>query len=242
MDWLPQAKQHWLPRPDHVAAYRVRVWFQSPIAYDPYYPLTLEGALQHEVILRTTGRLPDDVFADYRGPLVDIPIPIVDVDRAGRKVAACSVAQLAPGAHESVRRKRKRGRYELYAMPGGRGLLKTSEGSMKSLDVPIQTRVSPYVDFFCVGDGQRLKSLLPTLYRLGRCRGGGLGAVVGCELDLATEDRSLTYRGAPQRILPVASGEDAAREFTAGSYEVRECGTRAPYWHRGSWTLAAVPL
>jgi len=117
--WRELAARHWSPRSPEPL--RLRAWLASPIAWDGYDPLTIEGALQYVVIGLETGRAPDDVFSDcpLETPLADtdIQIPIVDDTTYGEvPIARASCGVFAPGAVASVRWRRTRPRADYYGV------------------------------------------------------------------------------------------------------------------------------
>lgn len=236
--WRERAKR-WLPV--MVAPLRVRVWLASEIAWDAYDGVTLEGALQAVVVTRASGLMPDDAFDGApRDYFADVSIPIADEEHSGRRIACASWA--IPAVHvETVRKVRSRARSELFPVPGGKGLLATSSGAYKSTEKPVATLATPYVDFFVRGDRDKLAELVRDVGSIGRARAGGLGAIHGVEIEADPDDRSLVWRGRPQRSLPVADAEQARALFEAGSYDLREANTRAPYWHRATRAVCAVP-
>lgn len=235
--WLARAER-WRPRV--VEALRLRVWLSSPIAWDGYDPIMIDGALQFAVVMAETGRLPDDVFAGFdEGTNVDIPIPIEDVVIDGRKVACASIGIPPRIAVETMRWRRKRVRAEQM----GVDKLLISGGSFKALNLPIGTLSTPWLDFYVRGDRALILRLLDDLPSLGRDASRGLGTVLGIEVDEDPEDRSLLYRGRPQRCLPVVmdGGDYDVRSYVPDSFEAREAGVRAPYWHARNRAEAAVP-
>lgn len=240
--WLARARERWAARPEHVEPLTLRMWLAAPIAWDGYDGLTLEGALQCAVVVHETGRLPDDVFAGCPRDLSiadgDIAIPIADEVIHGHRVACASWARPSRDAVETVRYRRKRARVDV--MPGS-GKLLIAGGPFKSLNVPVPTVTTIYLDFHVRADRERLESLLHTeALTLGRWRSAGLGVVRGTEVLSDPEDRSLTWRGTPQRSIPVRDAQDAERY--AAPYDLRPATTRAPYWHRRSETLCVVPM
>ena len=238
-EWLARAKR-WLP--ETVAPLRVRVWLRSETAWDDYDGVTIEGALQFVIVARESGLMPDDAFDGApRDFFADIPVPIADDESSGRRIACASWAiPAAPIA--TVRKVRRRTRIELFPTPGGKGLLVIGGGPYKNTEIPVATLATPYVDFFVRGDRDKLAELVRDVGSIGKSRGGGLGAIHGVEIDDDPDDRSLIFCARPQRSIPVASAEQAVALFEAGSYDLREANTRAPYWHRATRTLCAVPV
>jgi len=213
----------------------------SPVIWDAYDGLRLEGALQYAVVALESGSVPSDVFADApRDIAVDIPIPIVDVEIGGRRIACASVALAPPCAIETVRFIRRRARVEALAV----GKVLISGGPYKSTNIPKATVTTPWVDFFVRGDRARLATLLKDVSSLSASRAGGLGVVLGWQIDDDPDDRSLVYRDAPQRTLPLVSdgGEWDLQRFDPTTYEIREATTRAPYWHQRSRAECLTPV
>jgi hypothetical protein len=233
----------WTPR--RARPLHLRVWLESPIAWDGRDPITIEGALQHEVVLRATGRDPADVFAGYRGPRVEIPIPIVDVEIGGRPIACASIGfpptgtWPRPGSVPSLRYRRRRADVDAY----GATRITTSAGWAKSLNIPVPTLATPWLDFYVRGDRDLLEDLLRGVGGLGRDNARGLGVVLGTEILPDPEDRSLLYRNVPQRVLPrMESGPYAASALAPGTWTPRDAATRAPYWMPDTRTTCVCPL
>lgn len=227
---LPRADR-WLPR--RVEHLTIRAWLDSPLAWDPYDGITLDGALQFVVVGLETGLMPDDAFAGYRGPKIDIPIPIADVELDGAQIALVSWAQPHPEALEDVRFRRRRLRTDAI---GGDLVVRMNQGSFKTTQLPTPTLATPYVDFHADGDLDLLRILLSDVAAIGRARAGGLGRILGFEL-LSRAGSALVRDGRLTRTVPV----DTVDDVDPSSYVIREATTRAPYWHRGSRRLCWVP-
>jgi len=223
--WLARAER-WRPRV--VEPLRLRVWLSSPVAWDGYDPITIEGALQFAVVLEETGRLPDDVFAGCGAVDVDIPIPIADVEIGGRRIACASIGIPPSIAVETVRWRRKRSRSEEI----GVDVVRINGGPFKALNMPIGTLSTPWLDFYVRGDRALLLELCAGLHGLARDHARGLGTVFNVEVDDDLEDRSLLYRERPQRILPVVmdGGPYDVRSYEPEAFDARAAGVRAPYW------------
>lgn len=237
--WLDRARARWSPR--GVLAWRLRLWLSGPVAYDGREPLTLEGLLQFVVVWRETGRSPDDVFAGIpRNGIVDVQIPIVDVTIGGEPIAACSAGWWPSIAEEGIRFRRKRADADAY----GLDKLMVNGGWGKSLNIPVATLVTPYIDFYLLGDRALLDALLLDAGGLGRDSTRGLGTVLGWEWGADTEDRALLHHRAPQRVLPrVENGSRFdVRKLGAGTFDERVATTRAPYWVQSRAKLCVVPV
>lgn len=241
--WLSAAQAQWAPTSSEPC--RIRLWLGAPVAWDGYTAVCLEGALQWAVIMLMTGMAPDHVYSGIGRGWCPPPIPIdhlelTDVDGVPRTIARCSVAQPAPVAHETMRFRRKRARVEPLGIPG---TIVTAGGWAKSLNIPVPTLTTPWLDFYAVADISRLRELLPHAPGLGRDTKRALGVPVGWEVSPMTEDRSLAYDARPMRVLPImpAGHPFSPERFAAGTFDVREHGTHAPYWHQASRARCVVP-
>ena len=228
--WLERAAERWLPRAGAIEPLRVRAWMRSPIYWDGRTPIALDGALQHVVVRRTTGRLPDDVFnwiTRDESTVADVPIPIADVEIGGVAIACSSSAWPWPDCAEGTRYRNKRAR--LDAM--GTGKITVSGGPYKSLHIPNAVLFVPILDFFVCGDRALLEELLVDVSGLGRDSGRGLGGVEGWQVDPDPQDRSLVCNGRPMRPLPIVTqGPYHCDGFAPESSEIRSGVLRAPYW------------
>lgn len=235
--WRERAEANWLPR--HPEPIRVRGWFSSPVAWDGYDPLMLEGALQYAVVVRETGRAPDDVYSDcpLSCPLSDagIQIPISDQLVGGSEfpIAMASGAWFSPDATPTVRWRRRRLRAEYYA----RATVKAAQGDTKACNLPSATVTALFADWYVCGDRERMTELLQDVTHIGGHRGGGLGLMKGWEVE--GTDRAWWFFGPGGRLMrtmPLADGEP-----TPPLSDPRESTLRAPYWHPRTRCLCAVP-
>lgn len=236
--WLQRAER-WLPvERDKV---RIRCWLGSPIFWDGFEPIQLEGALQYAVILRETGRTPDEVYAGIGEGWAPPPIPVASMDRIhGRPpMHLASSAVPSPRAVESKRMRRKRARTDVL---GVKGKLQIAGGWAKSLNIPQPTLVTPYLDFYVMGDPGLLTDLMRDVPALGRDHSRGLGTLVGFEIE-STRIGPVVSDGRLMRPVPVEFRiGNGAVPIDPSTYMIRECGYHAPYWHRASRTNCMVPL
>lgn len=232
--WLDRAADRWCPRTS--TPLRIRAWFRAPICWDGRDTIQIEGALQHAMIRMETGRMPDDVFANItreESAAINLTVPILDVEIAGHKIACASSAWPWPISSEGTRNRNKRARPDVIAGD----VLHTSGGAYKALRIPVATLHVPFVDFFVVGDRERIESLLKLVGGLGRDTARSLGSVSGWDVSEQESDRSLVFMGRPMRPLP-----DVDREsFVSGSYDARPSTLRAPYWRSWLRVPALVP-
>ncbi len=232
--WLETCRARFGAR-EHVSRpHVVEAVLSAPVAIDPQHPIMLEGALQCAAIAAVTGRTPDEVGLGP-GVFVDIPIPIADQVRHGRRVARCSAAECDAIAGE--RYVRRRPRSERYALSQVRETL----GEYKAWSLPVPTRIAAVLRWHVVADPERLYALLPDVLAIGRSRQGGLGHVALWRMMPAKVDRSWRREdGSPARPLPVTSPAAARAEFGPG-VQLAEVGYRAPYWHNEARALCALP-
>ena len=223
--------------PVRIEPVRVRVWFEAPIAWDVTYPMRIEGALQYAALGRCCRVSPHDLFADYRGPLFELPIPVADERIEGLPIACASIAHPAPGARFGSRLRARRTRAETINKP----TVMTNGGEYKALAIRVPTLHTPWLDFYVRADVERLADLCRDLQFLGRDGARGMGIVERVEFASDPDDRSLVFERRPQRAIPVANEHDAALRFDPSSYVLGETNTRAPYWNRASRALCAVP-
>lgn len=238
--WLEGARTRWHREP--FVPLHVRTWLSAPVSWDGRDAITLDGVLQFAVVLLETGRLPDDVFAELPSPSprIDLPIPIADRDVGGTLIACASWGRPARCAIESLRYRRKRARAEAYNIER----VGISGGWAKSLNLPIATLTTPYLDFAVVGNEALVRELLREVGGIGRDHNRGLGSVLGHEVWAVTEDHSLLRDGVPQRSLPLAAdgGASDPRRLASSGWEERVVATRAPYWHQTGRVRCAVPI
>lgn len=228
--WLEQARARWAPRDRQ--EFTVRMWLSSPVAWSEH-GLQIDGLLQRLVVERETGMPSDDVFAEYpRDAGVDIQIPVVDRMVGDLPIACSSWGVPAPGAAESLRWRRKRARLEVLS--GNRVTI--AGGPYKSTNIPVQTLVTPWLDFHMVGDLARVRDLLGEASAIGRGYSAGLGTILGIEYLPDPEDRSVVWRGQPMRSVPLGHGAPPMQDPL-----VMFANTRAPYWARKGRTLCGVP-
>lgn len=228
--WLDDARAQWLPREGHVEPLRVTAWMRSPVAFDRDDGLRLEGALGWVAVAMTTGLPPPEAFAGQsHQAFTDVPVPIADEVIHGWRIAMASDAVLPPVAVEVVRKRRKKTHAEALAL----NKVQTTGGPWKMLDIPVSAWASPVLEWFVMGDAERLEALLRELHGLGRGRSGGLGNVDAWSVEV--DERARTrWR---ERPLPHHAGAtyDDARVM-------RRCAVRAPFWHPHARTVAACPV
>ena len=233
LPWLAEARERWGARPEHTRPLTVRVRLRSPLVRQRRGEHSLDGLLGFAVVAEVTGLRPDDAFAGVPRDLhVDIPIPIVDDPETG--VARASwprfVGPVRAGVAMHVRKPEAEGL-------GGRKVFVAGGEAKPTRDtVPI---VSVHaMEWDVVGDGERIRALLADRLGIGGRRGSGYGIAGAWEVLDAAEDHSLMRDGSPARPMPLRGDEDTRYP---GGWLLAEMATHAPYWHRATRQLCAVP-
>jgi len=236
--WRERARERWAPvSPEPL---RIRAWLAAPVAWDLYDPLMIEGALQYVVIVRETGRVPDDVFAGcpISAPIedTDVPIPIADGEVPGCPfpIAFASAGWPSVDAAASVRWRRRRVRADKL----GATVINPSVGETKASNLPAPVVVAHWVDWWVIGDRARLEDLLREVQTIGGKRSGGLGHVHGWEV---APGEPWHWFGPGWRLMrPLPAHFELAQRTTR--HDVREATVRAPYWHPRTRMLCRVPV
>lgn len=230
--WLPAAREAWLPRLEHTRPLIVRAWLSSPLVRPRRGELALDALLGYAVVARASGELPCDAMAHVPSGLhVDIPVPIADDPETG---VACAAWPRHERAREALTRYVRKP--EVEGLPGRRVWVAGGECKPTRDDTPL--RCAAWIEWDVVGDAERIEALLADCHALGGRRAAGHGAVLRWEVRDAGADHSLVRDGSPARPLPLQGDEDAR---FPGGWLLAEMSVRAPYWHRATRTLCAVP-
>lgn len=238
LPWLARARERWGARPGRCEPVALRARLSSPIVRPRRGGVSVEGMLQHAVIVAETGEMPDTAFADWpRDLLCDVPVPVEDVEMLGRPIACASWPTFdAAGPREGVVMYTHKPELEGVA---ARKLM-VAGGECKPKRVAVPTLAAATVTWHLRADVERLRALLAGCRSLSRWRGAGHGSVEAWEVLPSRDDWSLTRGGSPSRPLPIADLATAAERFPGG-YDVDRQTTRAPYWHHASRCLVALP-
>lgn len=236
LPWLPRAREAWLPRAGKAEPLVLRAWLSEPLATYRRGEVTIEGPLQHAVVIAASGVHPGSAFAGFPGDLLaDVPIPIVDAITPHGPIACASWARRSPDARET-------GLMHVHkpeAEQLGARVVYITGGEAKPKRAIVPTVAATWLEWGIVADRERLLALLPGVRALGKWR-GGLGSVSHWEVIPSREDYSLTRGGSPARALPVADEAEAMERFPTG-YVLDMQTTRAPYWHQSTRRLVACP-
>lgn len=114
----------------------------------------------------------------------------------------------------------------------------TSEGPEKSYDLPLFIRITPRIDWFCVGDKSGVLELLQYATGLGKKRSLGFGQVAEWVVSPVEEDWSIIKEGKLTKPLPV----DLAHELGVTSFHnMMIWGWRPPAWLERNKVMCMMP-
>lgn len=231
--WLPDARAAWMPRGECARPLVVRARLRSPVVRLRRGEHALDALLGYAVVARATGAPPGDAMAHVPRDLhVDIPVPIADDPETG--VARCAWPRLLGPAREAVAMHVRKPDAEAL---GARKVF-VAGGSAKPTRDAVPLVSAWALEWDVVGDADRIRDLLTGCHALGGRRAAGYGAVAAWEVRDADEDTALVRDGSPARPLPLRGDED---QRFPGGWTLAEMATRAPYWHRATRQLCAVP-
>lgn len=234
---MPRAREEWGARDGRCEPLTIRAWLSSPVAKLRRGEATIEGALQHAVVIAAAGRVPCEAFAGFpRELFADVPIPVADVVMHGAPIACASWPRWSQDA-------RDRGIQFVHkpeAEQLGMRVVYITGGEAKPKRTEVETVAAAWLEWSLFADRERLTALLDGVRAVGKWRGSGLGAVSRWEVIPERDDYSLTRGGSPARALPVEDEAEAVERFPAG-YVMEVATTRAPYWHQSTRRLVVCP-
>ena len=114
----------------------------------------------------------------------------------------------------------------------------TSEGAEKSYDLPLFIRLTPRIDWFCVGDKTGILDLLQYATGLGKKRSLGFGQVAEWKVTSIKDDWSIIKDGKLTKPLPV----DLAYELGVTTFHnMMIWGWRPPAWLERNKVMCMMP-
>ncbi len=236
LPWLSRAREAWLPRAGKAEPLVLRAWLSGPLATYRRGEATIEGPLQHAVVIAASGAHPGSAFAGFPDDaFADVPIPVADVVTPHGAIACASWPRRSPDARETGLMLVHKPEAEQLASR----VVYITGGEAKPKRAIVPTVAATWLEWDLLADRERLLALLPGVRALGKFR-GGLGSVDRWEVIPSRDDRSLVRDGSPARALPVADEAEAMERFAAG-YVLDMQTTRAPYWHQSTRRLVACP-
>lgn len=222
---------------------RVTAVLRAPVVSDEWLPL--DGIVRSQA-LRDAFGWPDRSLPGgdaHDGP--PLPPRSVPLAKRGSKTGAwwyaCSFAQPQPWwVTEGVDHWNKRfdaSLADLVDFVGKRGRVIIEAGRYRAYHMPVYYRVARQVEWYCVGEPERLRYLLSTVTAIGKKRAYGWGRVREWRVEPWAEDWSEWRDGAPSRALPEHLIGKAGRRGRLGYY-----GLRPPYYGTATQSRVVLPL
>lgn len=188
---------------------RIRAYLQSGVISDQYLPL--DGVLYYHLVRREMG------VQDLSKPgesnvrqAANITLPI---KKGGRKDETwfyhCSFAQWPERVVEDSSFKVKQGDWLKFTQHLNDKVRKvdTQRGKFKAYHIKMYYRHAEYVDWYCVGDPEKLMELLQFCTHLGKNTGDGWGAVLKWQIQDWPEDWSIRgFNNQLMRAVPADNG------------------------------------
>ena len=197
---------------------RIRAYMRTPVIGDRWLPL--DGILLFQTVRRQQGGLPAATLAGEANSGVFIPIPVA-MEMPGTRdwFWKCSWAQWSDDV-EGQDHWAKRFDVGLAYMldRGQRKRIPISRGRYKAYRMPVFYRATRWIDWYCVGDWERIEELLSTVTHLGKKRVQGWGRVLRWEVIPWERDCSVECDGKLMRGVPVSMG---LRSGTVARYGLR---------------------
>jgi CRISPR type IV-associated protein Csf3 len=220
---------------------RVRAWLRSPVVADQWLPL--DGALFYQSARADLG----ERVVTISGASLD-PQPKGEAMRGGRLPLAyvhardwyykCSWAGWGPHA-DGVDYWSKRfdnPLADLVDFRSKRGKIDTSAAEYKAYRMPLFYRSALWVEWYCVGDADRLAPLLHMITHLGKKTSQGYGRVSRWEIEPWPEDWSVWRDGKLMRGIPRYHWPRERGVPVVGLY-----GIRPPYWDKRNQMELVMP-
>lgn len=220
---------------------RVRAWLRTPVVADRWLPL--DGALLYQHTRADLGSSDASIPGASR-----LAQPKGEEMRGGRLPLAyvhakdwyyrCSWAQWGPCAdgQDAWSKRFDMTHADLVDFHGKRGRIDTSAATYKAYRMPVFYRAALWVEWYCVGDAERIQDLLSTLTHLGKKTVQGWGRVARWEVTPVDMDWSVWRDGCLMRGIPRYHWPREMGEPKIGLY-----GVRPPYWDRRNQTEMAMP-
>lgn len=225
----------------HCVNLRVRATLRTPVVADNWLPL--DGILLYQRTRDDLGQRDTNVpgaslLAQPKGgEMIGGRIPVAIV-HARDWYYRCSWAQWGPHADgvDAWSKRFDQSLVDLVDFNGRRGVVNTSSGTYKGYRVPVYYRSAMWVEWYCVGDKERIEYLLSTVTHIGKKSAQGWGRVIAWEVEQIDEDYSIWRDGQLMRGIPVYHWPRELGAPRKASY-----GVRPPYWLSSNQTILAMP-
>lgn len=219
---------------------QVTAYLSNGIAvYDDWSP-SLDSLLTYQILaskgLNHPNPTPDQV--EKCQPIVDESLPL-KIDSI-HKYSYCSSPVYKYTIEDQSRYRKRWSPDQDGRINWGKRKAKfsTSEGPEKSYDLPLFIRLTPRIDWFCVGDKSGILDLLQYATGLGKKRSSGFGQVSEWVVTPIEEDWSIIKDGKLTKPLPV----DLAYELGVTTFHnMMIWGWRPPAWLERNKVMCMMP-
>lgn len=219
---------------------RVRAVLRTPVIGDPNLPLdsilfalvTRQDLGAQEMTISGASLLAEPKGTPNRGT----PVPLARV-HAKDWYYRSSWAQwgaFADGSDAWTKRVDQSLAY-LVDFRGRRGTINISSGEYKGYHMPVFYRAALFVEWYCVGDPDAIRALLPFATHLGKKPTQGWGRVAEWTVAEIDQDWSVWKDGVLMRGIPPYHN-DRLRNPKRGLY-----GVRPPYWDQRNQMELVLP-
>jgi CRISPR type IV-associated protein Csf3 len=221
---------------------RIRATLRAPVVADQWLPL--DGVLFYQQTrndlggqdLTTPGR--SSLAEPKGGPVPGGRLPLAIV-HARDWYYKCSWAQWGPHADgvEYWAKRFDNPLADLVDFRGRRGKIDTSAGEYKAYRMPLYYRAALWVEWYCVGNAEKIAPLLYMVTHLGKKSSQGWGRVARWEIEPIGEDWSIWRDGTLMRGIPRYHWpRERGVPLHVGLY-----GTRPSYWDRRNQMELVLP-
>lgn len=175
---------------------RIRAYLKTGVISDQYLPL--DGVLYYQLVRREMG---EELISKSRESAVregaNITLPLLKAGPRGDLwFYASSFAQFPDTVVEDSSFKVKSGDWIKHsAFFNAAKKIDTSRGKFKTAHIKLYYRHCEYVEWYCVGDPEKLAELLKFCTNLGKNTGDGWGEVLKWEIKDWPEDWSIRGMG-----------------------------------------------
>lgn len=217
---------------------RVRADLRCGVVSDPWLPL--DGILFYQSVRDDLGR--QDLTVPGRSLLADpmrgtkMPLKIV---HGNIWYYRCSWAQWGPYAdgQDYWNKRFDNSLADLIDFRGRRGKVIIDKSTYKAYNMPVYYRHALYVEWYCVGDRERIEYLLSTCTHIGKKTSQGWGRVAKWHVDPVEADWSIWRDGRLMRGIPPGDlPEVYPLDLRQGYY-----GVRPSYWDSRNQMALVLP-
>lgn len=211
-----------------------------PVKVKPY-PLMFDSILVR-LVARRNGRYDYDSNIDLYAPGENDKVPLAACGNKQKfyMASAIEIPKEAAPMHTSVNIIKRvnwveENGFESLASWNVRAI-STGTGINRNYREVAPAILTPLVNFYCVGDNEKIEDLLSDLTCIGSKVSIGMGRIVKTSVSVISKDLSLIdANGYPARPIPVS-------EHSGGEKWLKDyCSYKSPYWHVGNKTMCWIP-